>query len=287
MNAVTTTELDAVPALLPLYAKAVALARSHRGDTLPDSRYAVAPQHIDPDRVADYRRVCGLEAADALPPAYLHVLAFPVSLALMTERRFPFPAVGLVHVANSITVLRPVHADEAIAFDLRVADLRPHAAGQQFDVLVEATVDGAPVWAERCTYLRRGAAAKRPPKDRESRTNAEPPGALALVRVPGDIGRRYGAVSGDRNPIHMLPLAARAFGFRTVIAHGMWLAARTLATLEGRVPDRYTIDIMFKTPVFVPATVAIRSAPSDAGWELDVRDAARGRPHLSATVMFR
>ena len=286
MTAMTTTELDAVPALLPLYAKAVAGARSHRGGSLPDSHYTLAPQCIDPDHLADYRRVCGLEAADALPPAYLHVLAFPVSLALMNEPRFPLPAIGLVHVANSITVVRPVHADEAVGFDLRVADLRPHAAGQQFDVLVEASVDGVPVWTERCTYLRREAAAKRPPRG-PSETGGDPPGALAHVRVPGDIGRRYGAVSGDRNPIHMLALAARLFGFRTVIAHGMWVAARTLATLEGRLPDSYTADLTFKTPVFVPTTIAIRSARGETGWELDVRDAAKGRPHLNGTVTFR
>jgi acyl dehydratase len=286
MRAMATTELDAAPALLPLYAKAVAGARAHHGDTLPDSRYMLAPQPIDSDHVAHYRRICGLEAADPLPPAYLHVLAFPVSLALMNERRFPFAAIGLVHVANSITVLRPVHADEAVAFDVRVADLRPHAAGQQFDVLVEASVDGVPAWTERSTYLRRDPAAKRPSRG-TSQPSGEPHGGLARVRVPADIGRRYGAVSGDRNPIHMLPLAARLFGFRTVIAHGMWVAARTLATLEGRLPDSYTVDLAFKTPVFVPATMAIRSARTETGWEIDVRDAARDRPHLSGTVTFR
>ena len=57
------------------------------------------------------------------------------------------------------------------------------------------------------------------------------------MRVPGDIGRRYAAVSGDRNPIHLYPLTARAFGFPRAIAHGMWLKARTLAALEGRLPE--------------------------------------------------
>lgn len=283
----TTTALDTAPALLPLYAKALTAARSHRGGALPDSRYTLAPRDIDPDHVADYRRVCGLEAADALPPAYLHVLAFPVSLALMNERDFPFPAIGLIHVANSITVLRPVQVDEKVAFELGAADLRPHPAGQQFDVLVDATVDGTPVWTERCTYLRRGAADGPPPSERNPRAGSEPFGALALVRVAGDIGRRYGSVSGDRNPIHLHPLAARMMGFRTVIAHGMWLAARTLATLEGRLPDSYTVDVAFKTPLFVPATVAIRTTRGDAGWEFDVRDAARGNPHLAGTVTFR
>ena len=75
--------------------------------------------------------------------------------------------------------------------------------------------------------------------------------------MPGDIGRRYAAVSGDRNPIHLHALTAQAFGFPSAIAHGMWLKARTLASLEGRLPDAYTADVAFKLPVLLPSTVSI------------------------------
>ncbi len=108
---------------------------------------------------------------------------------------------------------------------------------------------------------------------------------MSLVRVPDDIGRRYGAVSGDRNPIHLHALTARAFGFPSAIAHGMWLKARTLAALEGRLPDACTVDVAFKTPVFLPSTVAIAAAPSASGWALDVRNAKSGKPHLTGTVV--
>jgi hypothetical protein len=40
--------------------------------------------------------------------------------------------------------------------------------------------------------------------------------------APADIGRRYGAVSGDRNPIHLTAVTAKLFGFQQAIAHGMW-----------------------------------------------------------------
>ena len=35
----------------------------------------------------------------------------------------------------------------------------------------------------------------------------------ATWKLPGDLGRRYGSVSGDFNPIHLHPLSARLFGF--------------------------------------------------------------------------
>ena len=275
------TTLSAPPALLPLYAKAAAFGRLHHGDTLPDSQYTLADQVIDAEHLAAYQRVCGFRTGDVLPPTYLHVLAFPVTVALMTERAFPFPLIGLVHVENSITVARPVLAGETVSFAVRAADLRPHPAGRQLDLLVDATVDGEPVWSARSTYLRRGGGTG----EKSPRLPSEAPsGASALVTVPDDTGRRYAAVSGDRNPIHLHALTAKAFGFRSAIAHGMWLKARTLAALEGRLPDACTIDVAFKTPVFLPATIAVTATREGAGWSLDVRNPRNGKPHLSGTV---
>jgi acyl dehydratase len=146
-------------------------------------------------------------------------------------------------------------------------------------------VGSALVWSSRSTYLRRGT-----PPEKRAGSGAKRPaadavaGAVSRVPVPGDIGRRYAAVSGDRNPIHLYGLTAKAFGFRSAIAHGMWLAARTLTTLQGRLPDAYTVDVAFKLPVLLPATLAIAAAPTETGWALDVRAAKSGKPHLAGTV---
>lgn len=278
-------DFDAPPSLLPLYAKAALTIPLHRGgESLPSAVYTLRDQRIDPAHLAAYQKVCGFPVTDVLPGTYLHVLAFPLSVALMTERQFPFPLAGLVHVGNAITQTRPVGVGDTVSLQLRVADLRPHPAGRQFDVLAEASVAGEVVWTGRSNYLRRG---KSPDGKRKSgeRAQPEPPsGAVAQVRVPGDIGRRYGAVSGDRNPIHINRLAAKAFGFPSAIAHGMWLKGRTLATLEGRLPDAYTVEVAFKLPVLLPATVAIAAAENADGWTLDVRDARSGKPHLAGTV---
>jgi acyl dehydratase len=279
-------DLSTAPSLLPLYARAAVTGPLHRGDTLPESVYRLGGQVIDAEHLAAYQRVCGFPVADVLPPTYLHILAFPLSVALMTESAFPFPLVGMVHVANSITLARAVRSDETVSLSVRAADLRPHAAGRQFDLLAEATVAGEPVWSGRSTYLRRGKPGKdAPPKDRSAKRDLAPQaGPVSLVRVPGNIGRRYAAVSGDRNPIHIHALTARAFGFPHAIAHGMWVKARTLAALEGRLPDAYTVDVAFKLPVPLPSTIAVAAEHEDGEWTLDVRNPRSGKPHLAGTV---
>ncbi len=283
-------DLTAPPSLLPLYGKAAVTGVLHRvsggGDTLPGSVYTLSEQGIDPQHLAEYQRVCGFGISDVLPPTYLHILAFPLSVALMTERAFPFPLVGMVHVANSITVRRPVRSGEHPSFTVRAADLRPHAAGTQFDLVAEAVVDGEVVWSGRSTYLRRGKPSGEKTK-RDARSEVPVGAIVSQVRVPGDTGRRYAAVSGDRNPIHLHALTAKAFGFPSAIAHGMWVKARTLASLEGRLPDSYTVEVAFKLPVLLPATIGIVTVAEAPGWVLDVRDLRSGKPHLAGSVSAR
>jgi len=105
-------------------------------------------------------------------------------------------------------------------------------------------------------------------------------------QVATGVGRRYAAVSGDVNPIHLHPLAARAFGFPRTIAHGMWTAARALATVYGRLGGigELTYDVAFGKPLLLPSTVELRTQPVNGGWNLDVRSASTGSVHLRAAL---
>src|SRR4051794_13523826 len=73
---------------------------------LPDLEIALPDYVIDRSDLAAYNRVCGLRLTDTLPITYLHVLAFPLSMQLMTDRSFPYPLVGLVHIANRMHLYR-------------------------------------------------------------------------------------------------------------------------------------------------------------------------------------
>ncbi len=84
-------------------------------------------------------------------------------------------------------------------------------------------------------------------------------------RLPADLGRRYAAVSGDVNPIHLSAVAARALGFPRTIAHGMCTHARVLASLQARLPDAYEVSVDFLKPVLLPSTVRFAAAAQPHG----------------------
>src|SRR5213079_1088449 len=131
-----------------------------------------------------------------------------------------------------------------------------HARGRQFDVVAEAFVGGEQVWHSTSTYLHREKTEQDEKSEGGGKKRPKAPAATATWDVGGDIGRRYGAVSGDMNPIHLHPLSAKLFGFKRNIAHGMWVKARCLAALDGDLGDSYDVAVRFKLPMPVPAKAA-------------------------------
>src|SRR4051812_24067161 len=125
--------LDRPPALAPLYARAV-LPRRPAG-RLPDSELVLPEVPVRRAALARYARVCGLPAGGPVPPAYPHVLAFGLALRLMTDPAFPVPALGLVHVRNEITALRPLHPDERPTLRVRAERLVTDARGAALDLV--------------------------------------------------------------------------------------------------------------------------------------------------------
>ena len=260
-----------------MYLRAALTSFRRGGSELPGTELAQSDVAVSLEHLAAYNRVCGFGLRDSLPATYPHVLAFPLQMRLMTSSGFPFPLPGLVHIANRISLSRPVLVSERFDLRVRAVDLRPHERGQQFDVVSELLVDSEVTWTDVSTYLRRSGSGS-------GSGTAEAPAPSALWSVAGDVGRRYGTVSGDRNPIHLNAFAARLFGFRRAIAHGMWTKARCLAALEERLPAAYTVDVRFKQPVLLPAKVGFSASPVGDGWEFAVHDVRSGRPHLAGAT---
>jgi hypothetical protein len=292
----TERQLTTSPGMLPMFARAgigmipilsrLPLIGGTRGREVPDVTLVMHEIEVDPGRLADYARVCGFTLRDVLPATYPHMLAFPLQLSLMIDPRFPFPAIGLVHIANRIVQHQPLRSSEPLSLRVWATAVEPHPRGRQFALRTEARVGEELVWEEVSTNLRRGSGGS----ETASATGSEIPSAdmleqTATWELPGDLGRRYGSVSGDLNPIHMHPLSARLFGFPAAIAHGMWTQARCLAALESVLADAFTVEVAFKRPIMLPGTVAFAQAPAAGGGiQFGVRDAERGTPHLDGLI---
>ncbi|WP_328693085.1 MaoC/PaaZ C-terminal domain-containing protein [Streptomyces phaeochromogenes] len=277
-----THVLDGSPRLWPLLARGAFLSpfkRPRTGVTAPRTRLVLPGLRIDLGKLAAYERACGFGVgADELPITYPHVLGFPLVMRLMSERAFPLPLLGLVHTSVSVTRRKATAATGEYELAVYVDELAPHRRGTEAVVVTEMRAGGELVWKSRSTYLARhrtSAGSSGGPAAPEER---KPLPVVAEWALAGDVGRRYGAASGDRNPIHLHPLTARLFGFPRAIAHGMWTVARCLA--EHGVPQAAVVRAEFRAPVLLPGTVSYRA--EGAAFELR---GAGGRLHLTGEVL--
>ncbi len=261
--------------------------RPGRVSALPALTLEMPEVVIRAEHLAAYAQVCGFVVQNQVPLTYPQVLTFPLVMDFVTTD-CPWPAMGTVHLSNAITQHQPLRVGEVCRVKLVTGDLLAHDKGQVFtlDLSVWRESDGVCVWQARQTLLRLGVLpASGSPWQPEVVRDA-PLQVCAEFDAPADIGRRYGRVSGDHNPIHWSAISARCLGFRRAIAHGLWTQARALAVLhpEG-LPQAALLHTDFKRPLWLPACVKVAQSPvRDDQTLFEVRDASSDVVHLRAEL---
>ncbi len=261
-------ELNLPASLAPLFLKA-ALRRGIKNTPLPEQGLRCWIS-LEPRRLEAYRQVCGYLDNGLLPATYPHVLAFPLQMQLLTDPAFPFPLLGLIHLANRIRILRPMGNVSRVRVAVRVGNLQPHAKGAVFDLVTTVDDQLGPLWEAESRMLCRGAhvpgAPGVPPSISGVGLNE-----VSRWRAESDIGRRYARVCGDYNPIHLSAWSARLFGFPRAIAHGLWNKARTLAALSDTLPAaNIEVTVQFIKPLLLPGEVRLLASAAGSSGELQL-----------------
>lgn len=271
--------------------RAMVLRRTPGPGGVPDVAYVAEGVTAEPERLTAYQHLLGEPATDDLPAGFVHVLAFPVAVALMAREDFPLPVLGMVHVTNQVDQVRPLRLGTPLTVRAHARGLAPHRRGTQVELVTEVGAEGAVAWREVATYLAKGvhlAGEAGPEADAEpprgDRTADAGP-ATARWHLPADVGRRYAAISGDRNPIHLSTLTARPFGYRRPVAHGMYTAALALAQVGRARGESFTWNVAFEAPVLLPARLDVRVAPDDGAFAYACW--SRSRRHVHGAVVPR
>jgi acyl dehydratase len=265
-------------------AAAGALPFVPRGDTLPDRTLTVEELPIDAATVAAYANVTGLRFGDAVPLTYPFALTFPTVMSLVTGFDFPFAAMGSVHIENHITQYLPILVTDSVSVRVHPENMREHRRGLLVDIVTDVNVGNERAWHQVTTFLhqQRTSLSDEPKPPPQKQPKLGPPNAVLRI-TPGQI-RHYASVGGDHNPIHTNPIAAKLFGFPTVIAHGMFTAAAVLPNIEGQLPDAVKYSVRFAKPVVLPAQAGLYVDRIADGWQLTLRHLSKGDPHLTGTV---
>jgi acyl dehydratase len=292
--------LTEMPSLYKLYINAAAsaaksrLIRTEPVVALPARAVEVRGVRADLAKVTEFAHLMGEPARDVLPSGYLHALVFPVAMSVMVQDDFPLPLLGMVHLRNQVEHFAPVLFTDELSVRSWARDLAGHKSGTQVQVVVEIhNADGtALMWRGISTYLAKGVFL--PGLDKPTapvdRVDFVPPAPTAQWQLGVDTGRAYAAVSGDFNPIHLSILSAKALGLNRSIAHGMYAAARVLATVPQSKPNSFSWEITFNSPMFLPAPVSLEvldNRTDDGVWlssDFTAWNARSARKYFSGSV---
>ena len=182
---------------------------------------------LSPAGIAAYARACGFRREQGVPLSYPHVLAFPLHLMLLTRPSFPYPASGMVHLANRIRQHQRLHEGQALRLEVYCERWVAHPKGQALSIATRAYSQETLVWESDSLYLRRDV----------SNPVGEPwsdplplqeDGLLRTQRwvLPADLGRRFAKVSGISIPFtrrSSVP-GCSAFVAPSPMACGPWAA---------------------------------------------------------------
>jgi acyl dehydratase len=269
------------------------------GQTLPRIERTV---RVVPDAawLRSYRGLVGAVDDGLLPPCVPQVLASPLHAQLLSDPKFVLPAVGMVHIRSSIVEHRVVRDDEVLDITVSIEGHTPHERGVTFDMVTRTLVAGVEVQRGAITLLvrSRGQTSHKAPETQQKQPERTPTpsstSALSssVIAARADIGRRYGVVSGDVNPIHLSTWSAKAFGFPRAIAHGMWVLGRALVEVSDHLPNTpRTTEVRFIKPMLLPSSAVVQATRDDDAMPgtlaIAVRPARGGpgaAPHALLTV---
>lgn len=252
---------------------------------LPRMSVSLKDVRFDAARLRAYRAICGFPEAGAVPILYPQVHAIGLQMHLLSQKQFPLPLIGLVHLKNRVVQERELGADESFAMTVALVGHQATERGLEFELETRcAEASGRTVWTSVATVLHRVKSGAR----RRAGAPREEEGHLSeyeAVEAPEDIGRRYGRIAGDLNPIHLYPLTARLLGFERHIAHGMWSLARSCALVQphlGRAPRELLAQ--FRQPLFLPSRAALRYGPAGEGYDFALIGRDSGKTHLNGSL---
>jgi acyl dehydratase len=244
------------------------------------------------ESLGKYFSTLDIKPTDYLPISYPHVMAGTMHMNMLSHKAFPIRLLGALHLKNRIVQYRPVMNNEAVDIDATLGDYRLTDNGVEFDFVTDVSVDGELIWQETSIYLVRGKfGGKENPSLEKSfeLKSLTDPSVVHSWNIPKNRGKQYAKISGDYNPIHMSPLAAKMFGFKRDIAHGFGVMAQAME-YSNAVNDLVAkgksvqVDVVFKGPVFLNSDVSIRQDVEQASERYDVYCENNSRPNICLAV---
>ena len=111
-------------AILSILKKQMAQGRrvTVKGGRYPSLAVCDTVVSFNPSHIEKYKTVCGYRNNPGIPLMYPAMLCSDLQMKLMTMEEFPFPLLGLVHLANSIEQFEVIDPSKKVGIEVSLDD---------------------------------------------------------------------------------------------------------------------------------------------------------------------
>ncbi len=186
--------------------------------------------------------------SEEIPPIFPYALITHLQFSIVNDKKFPFSPYGLIHKTEQIQCLKPlVYGRWQIK--MSVDNYRVLETGVEIDFKTELWINNELSWISVTTAFK-----KLKTKNNKKPKIDAPSSGNVFWNIPNGFGAKYGLLSLNIDPIHMLNLTAKMMGHRSAIMHGMWTLARGLSEYK-KIEYPLNINAKFISPIYLPAKV--------------------------------
>jgi hypothetical protein len=275
----------------------MALRQDRKGQSeppaVPGPEFSLTRPALPRPLIDDYLRHLGSDAKSyrgEVPPHLFPQWCFPAFAR--TFESLPYPLLKIVNGGCDVEVLAPLPDSEPISVRAWLHAIEDDGSKAVLRLRAVTGTTSVPeaLRVELTAIVPLGGARKSSsPNGSTGQKKSERPrvadGAHEVLReyLPADTGLSFAKLTGDFNPIHWLPVYAKASGFNNVILHGFGTLARAWEALVRNqlAGDTHAISRLqarFTRPLVLPHEVGVYATPEK---DLFVGDAPGGPAYLT------
>ena len=217
-------------------------------------------------------------SVDTIPVLFPHVMLSSTQIRLMSLSSFPYSILGAVHYRNRILQHATMWLDDTYVGTVTLRPVRLLEKGVEWEMFSTICVEGSSrvVWEELSVFYAKGRFTKTPSlpsapllvplsktTDRETTRTHE-------WRIPHSMGRAFGILTGDINPIHMHWSFAKLFGLPSDVAHGMCALGNLVHALEPSITESSSLPVEVQCAFKGPLGLGKNTTTSVVGNRLDM-----------------
>ncbi|MEZ4321325.1 MAG: MaoC/PaaZ C-terminal domain-containing protein [Myxococcota bacterium] len=227
-------------------------------DTVPARSQALIDAYL--------RHVGGSTSAyrGQVPPHLFPQWGFPT--LVKTLDAIPYDMRTVLNAGCRIVLHKPIPAGEALHLRARIEEIDDNGKRALLTQKLWTSTKSAPDALE--ATMRVFVPLKRDRSGAPKEKPRVPEGAREIDRwrLGPKAGNDFAVLTGDFNPIHWIPAAARAAGFKNTILHGFSTMARAIETLNvvrfsGDITRLHAVDVKFTRPLVLPAKPGVFLGP--------------------------